>query len=153
MDLGGLLISKIKNSTKIKILKKFIFESPYYLFDFLFITVSLLKNIFQYQKIYKKNLVIVTASDKFFANSLFQLLENLKLQDEIDEIIVYDLGMTPEQVNKLYSKYTDVTYKRFVFDDYPKFNMQLISNAIKPFGFTVMEQGNNKICLEKTQSI
>ena len=121
MDLGGLLISKIKNSTKIKILKKFIFESPYYLFDFLFITVSLLKNIFQYQKIYKKNLVIVTASDKFFANSLFQLLENLKLQDEIKEIIVYDLGMTPEQVNKLYSKYPDINYKRFEFGDYPAF--------------------------------
>jgi len=121
MDLGRLLISKIKNSTKIKILKKFIFESPYYLFDFLFITVSLIKNIFQYQKIYKKNLVIVTASDKFFANSLFQLLENLKLQDEIQEIIVYDLGMTPEQVNKLCNKFPDVIYERFKFNDYPDF--------------------------------
>lgn len=121
MDLGRLLISKFKNSTKIKILKKFIFEFPYYFLDFSFITISLIKNIFRYQKIYKKNLVIVTASDKFFANSLFQLLENLKLQDEIQEIIVYDLGMTPEQVNRLYSKYTDVTYRKFKFDDYPPF--------------------------------
>ena len=31
--------------------------------------------------------------------------------------------------------------------------MQLISNALKPFGFNVLEQGKNKICLEKTQSI
>ena len=76
MDLGRLLISKIKNSTKIKVFKKFIFEFPYYFLDFSFITVSLIKNIIRYQKIYKKNLVIVTASDKFFANSLFQLLEN-----------------------------------------------------------------------------
>ena len=131
MDLGRLLISKIKNSTKIKILKKFIFESPYYLFDFLFITVSLLKNIFQYQKIYKKNLVIVTASDKFFANSLFQLLENLKLQDEIQEIIVYDLGMTPEQVNKLCSKFPDVIYERFKFNDYPAFFKEVESCTVK----------------------
>ena len=42
---------------------------------------------------------------------------------------------------------------RFIFDDYPKYNMQLISNALKPFGFNVLEQGKNKICLEKTQSI
>ena len=38
---------------------------------------------------------------------------------------------------------------RFVFDDYPKYNMQLISDAVKPFGFKVLEQGKNKICLEK----
>jgi len=36
---------------------------------------------------------------------------------------------------------------RFVFDDYPKYNMQLISDTLKPFGFSVMEQGRNKICL------
>ena len=121
MDLGKLLINKIKNSTKMKIFKKFIFELPYYFLDYSFIAVSLLKNIIQYQKIYKKNLVIVTASDKFFANSLFQLLENLKLQDEIQEIIVYDLGMTSEQINKLYSKYSDITYKKFKFEEYPAF--------------------------------
>jgi hypothetical protein len=38
---------------------------------------------------------------------------------------------------------------RFVFDDYPKYNMQLISDCLKPFGFKVLEQGKNKICLEK----
>ena len=42
---------------------------------------------------------------------------------------------------------------RFVFDDYPKYNMQLISDALKPFGFKVFEQGKNKICLQKTPSI
>lgn len=42
---------------------------------------------------------------------------------------------------------------RFVFDDYPKYNMQLISDALKPFGFEVFEQGKNKICLQKTLSI
>ena len=34
---------------------------------------------------------------------------------------------------------------RFVFrDDYPKYNMQLISDALKPLGFKVLEQGKNK---------
>jgi hypothetical protein len=36
-----------------------------------------------------------------------------------------------------------------VFDDYPKYNMQLVSDCLKPFGFKVLEQGKNKICLEK----
>jgi hypothetical protein len=40
---------------------------------------------------------------------------------------------------------------RFVFDDYPKYDMQLISDVLKPFGFTVLEQGKNKICLQKNQ--
>ena len=36
---------------------------------------------------------------------------------------------------------------RFIFDDYPKYNMQLISDCLKQFGFKVLEQGENKICL------
>jgi hypothetical protein len=40
-------------------------------------------------------------------------------------------------------------FARFIFDDYPKYNMQLISDCLKPYGFSVMEQGQNKICLEK----
>jgi hypothetical protein len=42
-------------------------------------------------------------------------------------------------------------HTRFVFDDYPKYDMQLISDVLKPFGFTVLEQGKNKICLQKNQ--
>ena len=41
---------------------------------------------------------------------------------------------------------------RFVFDDYPKYDMQLVSNCLKPFGFRPMQQGNNKICLEKNET-
>ena len=38
---------------------------------------------------------------------------------------------------------------RFVFDDYPKYNMQLVRDCLKPFGFEILESGDNKICLEK----
>ena len=41
-------------------------------------------------------------------------------------------------------------FARFIFDDYPKYNMQLISDCLKPYGFSVMEQGLNKICLERS---
>jgi hypothetical protein len=33
---------------------------------------------------------------------------------------------------------------RFVFDDFPKYNMQLIRDCLKPFGFDIMDQGKNK---------
>ena len=38
---------------------------------------------------------------------------------------------------------------RFVFDDFPKYNMQLIRDCLKLYGFKIMDQGQNKICLEK----
>ena len=38
---------------------------------------------------------------------------------------------------------------RYVFDDFPKYNMQLIRDVLKLYGFEIMDQGQNKICLEK----
>ena len=49
----------------------------------------------------------------------------------------------------IYFAHRSTSFARFIFDDYPKYNMQLISDCLKPFGFSVMEQGKNKICLEK----
>jgi len=42
---------------------------------------------------------------------------------------------------------------RFVFDDFPKYNMQLIRDCLKPFAFDIMDQGKNKICLEKQRLV
>lgn len=38
---------------------------------------------------------------------------------------------------------------RFVFDDYPKYNMNLISKTLELWKFIIIENGENKICLEK----
>ncbi len=38
---------------------------------------------------------------------------------------------------------------RFIFDDYPKYNMQLIRDMLKYYDFDILGQGNNKICLER----
>ena len=56
-----------------------------------------MKNLFKYRESYKKNLVVVTASDKFFANSLYQLLDNLYLQNKIKG----ELRDTLREYNKL----------------------------------------------------
>ena len=38
---------------------------------------------------------------------------------------------------------------RYVFDDYPKYNMQLIRDVLKYYDFDILDQGQNKICLER----
>jgi len=38
---------------------------------------------------------------------------------------------------------------RYVFDDFPKYNMQLIRDVLKYYDFDILDQGQNKICLEK----
>ena len=40
---------------------------------------------------------------------------------------------------------------RFVFDDYPAYEMPLISKVLEKYGFFVIESGENKICLERTK--
>ena len=42
---------------------------------------------------------------------------------------------------------------RFVFDDFPKYNMQLIRDCLQTFGFDILDQGKNKICLEKERRV
>ena len=42
---------------------------------------------------------------------------------------------------------------RYVFDDFPKYNMQLIRDVLKLYGFEIMDQGQNKICLEKKNRV
>ena len=41
---------------------------------------------------------------------------------------------------------------RFVFDDYPMYDMNLIANIMKYYGFKGLEKGKNKVCLEKNES-
>jgi hypothetical protein len=38
---------------------------------------------------------------------------------------------------------------RYVFDDFTRYNMQLIRDMLKYYDFDILEEGKNKICLEK----
>ncbi len=38
---------------------------------------------------------------------------------------------------------------RYVFDDYPKYKMDIIADALTLYGFKTIEKGENKICLER----
>ena len=41
---------------------------------------------------------------------------------------------------------------RFIFDDYPKYDMPFISKILEKYGFKTIEAGKNKICLERNES-
>tara|TARA_A100001201_G_scaffold113952_1_gene97629 strand:+ start:151 stop:738 length:588 start_codon:yes stop_codon:yes gene_type:complete len=43
-------------------------------------------------------------------------------------------------------------HTRFVFDDYTMYNMNLIADVMKYYGFEGLEKGKNKVCLEKNES-
>ena len=40
---------------------------------------------------------------------------------------------------------------RFVFDDFPKYDMELINKVLEKYEFSIVEFGRNKVCLERTQ--
>ena len=115
------MIKRLNNSIRIRILKKNIYELPYYIFDFLFIFLSTAHTLVKYKKIFKKDLVLVTGSDEVFADSLFQLLENVSSQQDIKAIVVYDLGMNQQQVDKLKNNFQEIVYRKFEFVNYPSF--------------------------------
>ena len=41
---------------------------------------------------------------------------------------------------------------RFIFDDYPKYDMPFIGKILEKYGFKTIEAGRNKICLERNES-
>ena len=41
---------------------------------------------------------------------------------------------------------------RFIFDDYPKYDMPFIAKILEKYGFKTIEAGRNKICLERNES-
>jgi hypothetical protein len=41
---------------------------------------------------------------------------------------------------------------RFIFDDYPKYDMPFIEKILEKYGFIRKEAGKNKICLERNES-
>ena len=121
MGMDKVLRNKLKKSIKFKIFKKAIKEMPFYFLDYLIIFYSTLKNIILERRLFKKNVVIISASDKYFAESLFQLLDNISNLGKISKIIIYDLGLEKLHLDKIQKYYPHVIVKKFDFSDYPKF--------------------------------
>ena len=58
--------------------------------------------------------------------------------------------MTKDVIREaIYFADRSVNGARFIFDDYPKYNMSKICDLLAYWNFKVLEKGENKICLEK----
>ena len=115
------MISKLKNSDKVKRLLNVLSNIPKYTYDYLLICFGMFINIIKYRKPYLKQLNIVTGTDHLFYSSLLQLIENIKEYENDCNLIVYDLGLNNDQLEELRNKYSKLQIKKFSFQDYPTF--------------------------------
>ncbi|MDB3983821.1 DUF1647 domain-containing protein [Acidimicrobiia bacterium] len=115
------MISKLKNSDKIKRFLNVLSNVPKYTYDYLLICFGIFINIIKYRKPYLKQLNIVTGTDHLFYSSLLQLIENIKEYENDCNLIVYDLGLNNDQLEELRNKYSKLQIKKFNFKDYPTF--------------------------------
>lgn len=112
---------KIFKSETYQRLKKLIQDIIYYISDYLLIFYAIFFNLIFKKTLYKKGLKIITAVDFKFYESVKQLLENISNFSKVDELIIYDLGMTKEQNESIKKNFNFVTLKKFDFSKYPKF--------------------------------
>jgi hypothetical protein len=68
-----------------------------------------------------KKLKIVTASDFSHQNSLNNLLESVLRYEPDVEVVIYDLGITKDFLEKLTGQYKAFTFKTFPWSEYPDF--------------------------------
>ncbi|MBL6775385.1 MAG: DUF1647 domain-containing protein [Candidatus Puniceispirillum sp.] len=115
------MIKKLLSSDKVKRLKKSTINFPKYVYDYGLVFIGLVFNLLKYRKFYQKNLTIVTGSDSIFFDSLLQLVENIKKYESSSNLIVYDLGMETEQIEKFKQKFPEIVLKPFEFTQYPEF--------------------------------
>ena len=110
MEVDRVLKNVINQSVRVKILRRFISELPFYLFDYFFIAISLIANLIKYKLPYKKDLVIVTGSDNYFATSLFQLLDNINLNSDAKALI------TTPAAGKFYRSAGPIAYQKQILE-------------------------------------
>ena len=63
---------------------------------------------------------IITASDSSHFKSLCQLLDSITIFCRLDQIVLYDLGLTNTEVLDISKRYPSVKTIKFNFDEYPK---------------------------------
>ena len=106
------MISKLKNSDKVKRLSNILGNIPKYTYDYLLIFFGIFINIAKYRKSYIEQLNIVTGTDSLFYSSLLQLIENIKKYEKDSNLIVYDLGLNNDQLEELRSKHKNLQIKK-----------------------------------------
>ena len=91
-----------------------------FLLDCLLLPAYVFLNLFKSGKFYENNIVFVTAAEKNYFNELISLITSFK-ENCKNRIIIYDLGLEPEQRTNLFEKFPDAEVRNFEFENYPNF--------------------------------
>ena len=104
-----------KNSTKIKRFKNKLKSNIFFIYDSFFYFLVILRGSKKDQK-----LVIVSASDNEFYESLLQLIKSVNTYESDSKFIIYDIGLEEDQKNNLIND-NSIEIRDFKFENYPKF--------------------------------
>lgn len=115
------MLKKLKNSQRVKRLSANIMEIWNLLTDFAKIIYALFGNLLLKGKLYEKELLFVTGSDKYFYESAIQLIDSINRHEKDSKIIFYDLGLELFQIKNLKQTYQNLEYRKFDFSNYPSF--------------------------------
>jgi len=97
--------------------------------DFILIFFFGLSNLFRYKKIYDDNILFLSAAEKNYFSQLISLIESF-LNHSNSKIIVYDIGLEKNQVEKLIKDYPDIEIRTFDFKKYPVFISQYFDGKL-----------------------
>ena len=112
-------INKVSSSHKLKIINKNVVNFFYFFLDISFVFFCIFNNLIKYKQIYKKNVILVSAASEAYYEYLNNLLNNIS-KYHFSEIIIYDLGLTNEQVLNL-KKINYIKLVKFEYSEYPSF--------------------------------
>ena len=88
--------------------------------DLIYFFFVLVENLFLKFNTRNTKFKVITASDSSHFKSLCQLLDSLTTYCRLDQIVVYDLGLTNTEVLDISKRYPFVKTVKFNFDEYPK---------------------------------
>jgi len=88
--------------------------------DFILVFFFGLSNLFRFKKLYDNNILFVTAAEKNYFSQLVSLIESF-INNSNSKIIIYDIGLEKNQVEKLRKEYAEIELRTFDFKKYPEF--------------------------------
>ena len=97
--------------------------------DFILIFFFGLSNLFRYKKLYDDNILFVSAAEKNYFSKLIVLIESF-LSHSKCRIIIYDIGLEKNQVEKLTKEYPNIEIRSFDFKKYPEFISQYFDDKL-----------------------
>ena len=118
--------------------------------DLLIIFIYLIYNLFIYKKPFDNNIIFVTAAEKNYFNQLESLLKSYNKYLS-NKLIVYDIGLTENQLKYLKNNFENFEIIKFQFNQYPKFIGEYFDDKLGNYAWKpiivdkVMNQHKSKV--------